>query len=63
LEGRIVCIADAIDAMLSKRPYKDPLPEDKVREELLRCKGTHFDPLLVDITLEICDKILKIREE
>lgn len=46
LEGRIVCIADAIDAMFSKRPYKDPMPEEKVREELLKCKGTHFDPTL-----------------
>jgi len=63
LEGRIVCIADAIDAMFSKRPYKGPMPEEKVREELLKCKGTHFDPTLVDKTLEIWDNILRIERK
>ncbi len=62
LEGRIVCIADAIDAMFSKRPYKDPMPEEKIREELIKQKGLHFDPKLVDCAFKIWDKILKIEK-
>lgn len=62
LEGRIVCISDAIDAMFSKRPYKEPMPEKKVRDELISSKGTHFDPYLVDKALEIWDTILTIEK-
>lgn len=62
LEGRIVGIVDAIDAMLSKRPYKDSMPEEEVKKELLRCKGTQFDPNLVDLVLSIWEKIIEIEK-
>ncbi|MEM5813435.1 MAG: response regulator [Candidatus Aenigmatarchaeota archaeon] len=62
LEGRIVCISDAIDAMFSKRPYKEPMPEDKVKDELMKSKGIHFDPYLVDKALEIWDVVLAIEK-
>ncbi|MGB9857937.1 MAG: HD domain-containing phosphohydrolase [Dictyoglomaceae bacterium] len=62
LEGRIVGVVDAIDAMLSKRPYKDPMPPEEVKKELLRCKGTQFDPNLVDVALNIWGKIIEIEK-
>jgi putative nucleotidyltransferase with HDIG domain len=47
LFGRIIKISDAIDAMLSTRPYRGALPIHKVRSELLDFSGRHFDPKLV----------------
>ncbi len=38
-------MADAYDAMTSKRSYRDPLPQQKVREEVYKGIGTQFDPV------------------
>lgn len=47
--GRIIKISDAIDAMLSDRPYRKALPLSTVREELRLFSGRHFDPKLVEL--------------
>ena len=44
LIARITAVADAFDAMTSKRTYRDSLPIEKVKEEIERCSGTQFDP-------------------
>lgn len=49
LGARIICVADAFDAMVSDRPYRKGLPIEKVVEELIKNKGIQFDPLIVDI--------------
>jgi putative nucleotidyltransferase with HDIG domain len=49
--ARIIMMCDAIDAMLSDRPYRNALPMAHVRTEMLRCSGTQFDPELVDVVL------------
>lgn len=51
LAGRIIMLADSVDAMLSDRPYRRALPISKVRSELLRCSGSQFDPMLVQTVL------------
>jgi HD-GYP domain-containing protein (c-di-GMP phosphodiesterase class II) len=48
LEGRILAVADAFDAMTSGRPYRPPLPADAAAAEIERCSGTQFDPEFVD---------------
>ena len=48
IEARIVGIADFIDALSHRRPYREALPIEKVLEELESRKGTHFDPKLVE---------------
>ena len=45
-------ICDAVDAMLSDRPYRNALPVSHVRQELTRCAGTQFDPDLVDTIIK-----------
>jgi len=55
IEARIVTVADAMEAMTSDRPYRRALKLDKVREELLRCSGKQFDPLVVDVALKKLD--------
>jgi putative nucleotidyltransferase with HDIG domain len=51
LEGRIINICDAIDAMLSDRPYRKALTVDIVEDELTKCAGSQFDPDLVDLVI------------
>jgi HD domain len=46
--ARILGVADAFDSMTSLRSYRAPRPIVDALEELIRCKGTHFDPDLVD---------------
>ncbi|MBO4213443.1 MAG: HD domain-containing protein [Lachnospiraceae bacterium] len=49
----IIAVADAYDAMASDRSYRKVLPQEVVREELIKGKGTQFDPKIADIMLEI----------
>jgi putative nucleotidyltransferase with HDIG domain len=57
IEARIVAVADAIEAMTSNRPYHRALKLEKVKEELLRCSGQQFDPLVVDAAIKLIDKM------
>ncbi|MBI5208291.1 MAG: response regulator [Candidatus Firestonebacteria bacterium] len=52
LSARVVAIADAIDAMMHKRPYRDALPMEKVLLELSNGSGIQFDPEIVKLILE-----------
>ncbi len=54
-QARIIAIADAYDAMTSNRSYRKYMPQDKVRAEIERCKGSQFDPVFADILLEMID--------
>jgi hypothetical protein len=51
LGARIILVADTIDAMTTDRPYRKRLPLDVVFAELQKCKGTQFDPELVDVVI------------
>lgn len=53
--ARIISVADSYDAMASKRSYRDPLPQDKVREQLIEGSGTQFDPKFANIMLHLID--------
>jgi len=48
IAARIIRFADTIDAMTTERPYRGPLSETQVRAEVLRCRGTQFDPGMAD---------------
>ncbi len=50
--ARIIAIADGIDAMSSERPYRPPLPPERVLLELERGRGKQWDGELVDLVLE-----------
>lgn len=49
LEGRVLAVADAFDAMTSTRPYRRALPFDRALEELARCAGSQFDPEIAEV--------------
>ncbi len=54
--ARIIAVADAYDAMASNRSYREALPQEKVRSEIERGRGSQFDPQIADIMLEIIDE-------
>lgn len=53
--ARIIAVADAYDAMTSKRSYRDPLPQQLVREEFVKGIGTQFDPKYAEIMIRLID--------
>ena len=61
LEGRIVAVADVYDALTSKRSYKEAWDEERAYEEILKGKGTQFDPEVVDAFTRAHDKINEVR--
>lgn len=57
--ARIIGVADAYDAMTSKRSYREILPQEVVRAEIEKGKATQFDPLFADIMLEMIDEDIR----
>ena len=55
-EARIIAVADAYDAMSSRRSYRGVMAQEKVREEIVKGKGTQFDPVFADIMLQMIDE-------
>ena len=65
IAARIIMMSDAIDAMLSDRPYRKALTLDQVKAELTRCSGSQFDPRIVNSVLqaETLEKALALVDE
>lgn len=55
LASRIVGVVDAYSAMTAKRSYREACSPAQARDELLRCAGAQFDPLVVEAFLAILD--------
>lgn len=53
--ARIIAVADAYDAMTSKRSYRDPIPQQQVRKEMVKGMGTQFDPEYAKILIHMID--------
>jgi diguanylate cyclase (GGDEF)-like protein len=51
VEARILAVADAFEAMVADRPYRQGMTAEDATTELLRCAGTQFDPAVVDAFL------------
>lgn len=54
--SRILGVADSYDAMTSNRSYRKRLPQDIVRNEIEKSKGTQFDPKIADIMIQMIDE-------
>ena len=59
IEARIVALADVFDALLSKRPYKEPVGRAEAIAIIRRESGHHFDPEVVE---SLNDADARIRE-
>lgn len=56
LGARIVSIVDVWDALSTTRPYKPAYPQQEACELLLKWRGSHFDPALLDLFLRILEE-------
>ena len=59
LQGRIVAIVDVYDALMSKRPYKEAFTEDEAFAIIKSEAGTHFDPFIAGVFIDIRDRFHK----
>jgi putative two-component system response regulator len=53
--ARIIAVADAYDAMTSRRSYRSALPQEAVRSEIVKGRGLQFDPDFADVMLQMID--------
>ncbi|MDR2404299.1 MAG: response regulator [Spirochaetaceae bacterium] len=63
LQGRIMAIADVYDALVAERPYKKSCTHEEATAIILQGKGTHFDPVLVNIFISVSDEFRRISRE
>ena len=56
--GRILCIADSIEAMSNDRPYRKGMPKEEILDELVNQSGKQFDPDIIKTVIENFDEIL-----
>jgi len=62
LQGRLLAIADVYDALTSERPYKKAFTHKEAVDIIAKGKGTHFDPVLLDLFLSVSDEFMSVKE-
>jgi PAS domain S-box-containing protein len=63
MSARIIALADVYDALTTKRFYKKAFSHKKAREMIIRLKGKHFDPEIVDAFLSVEHVFKRIRKD
>ncbi|MBZ0156012.1 MAG: HD domain-containing protein [Alphaproteobacteria bacterium] len=58
ITARIFALVDVFDALMSRRPYKEPFPFGETRAIILEGRGVHFDPAVVDAFMEMSEREL-----
>ena len=59
LGARIIAVSDAFDAMVTDRPYRRGKPAWQALEEIERCSGSQFDPMVVEAFKSIIPEIME----
>lgn len=54
--ARIIAVADTYDAMNSKRSYRDGLPKEKIRDEIIKGMGTQFDTRFAAVMVNLIEQ-------
>jgi HD-GYP domain-containing protein (c-di-GMP phosphodiesterase class II) len=60
VEAAIISVVDSFDAMTTDRVYRKGLTTEEAFEEIFRCRGTMYNPMIVDAFLSLKDKIKSI---
>jgi putative two-component system response regulator len=60
LSARLMAVADVYDALISRRPYKDPYPHAEAIQRIRDQSGRHFDPDVVRAALAQQERFLSI---
>ncbi|WP_409559353.1 two-component system response regulator [Accumulibacter sp.] len=62
VSARLMAIADVYDALISRRVYKQPMPHEQAAAIIVKGRGSHFDPDMVDAFIEIQDEFRAIAQ-
>ena len=62
VSARLMAVADVYDALISKRVYKPAFPHEQACATIVKGRGTHFDPDMVDAFVEIAQDFLRISQ-
>ena len=60
LQGRLMALADVYDALTSDRPYKRAFTHEQAVATIIKDKGKHFDPDLVDIFVSVSEQFKEV---
>ncbi|MCL1999150.1 MAG: response regulator [Turicibacter sp.] len=63
IQGRIMQIADVYDALISKRPYRDPFSHEQAIAIIMAAKGTQFDPKIAEVFFKTSEQFKAIGTE
>ena len=63
LAARLMALADMFDALISRRPYKEPMSSDQATALIVASRGLHFDPDVVDAFLAIRSDFERVAAE
>ena len=63
VSARLMAVADVYDALISKRVYKPAFSHDQACNTIIRGKGTHFDPDMVDAFVDIAEDFRSIAQK
>ncbi len=63
IEARIMAVADVFDALGSKRCYKEPWQNDKIKAYLVEQKGVKFEPKLIDLVVQSFEEFVTVRAQ
>ena len=56
LFSRIITVVDSYSAMTAERPYRISMTKEEAKKEIIKCKNTHFDPLIADTFIKILNE-------
>jgi len=59
LQGRIMAVIDVYDALVSKRPYKEPLSGEEAVKIISSDSGKQFDPKIVEVLIAVQEKLIE----
>jgi putative two-component system response regulator len=62
LQGRIMAIADVYAALVTERPYEKARTHEEAARIIAQGKGTHFDPVLVDLFISVSDQFRTVSQ-
>lgn len=63
IPARIVTVADAFDAIVSKRVYKEALNQEEAYQILIKDSGKYFDPQIIDAMLSLKNDLKKLYKD
>jgi adenylate cyclase len=63
IPGRVMAVVDVYDAILTRRLYQAPMSNDEAIAHIVRSRGTHFDPAVVDAFVKVAPQLHLLSQE